>query len=164
MIAGVPGDDLDPVRLAYQQEVLAGHLPGGLDGFGSTCREEHPVHVAGGEFGDSRCELCCRGMGVSPDREVSELFGLFAGGIGELGSPVPDLGHEQAGQRIEILLAVLVPHVAAVATLDDHRTLLGDLGEVEPQVVPRHVLNDAHRCLFLLVLVRCRPWLLARGR
>src|SRR2546422_9018418 len=66
-----------------------------------------------------------------------------------LADRVADLPREQAGERVEIALAVRVLEVAAVA-LDDDRDLAlaipGHPGEVHPEVVPGGPLQvDARR-------------------
>ena len=53
------------------------------------------------------------GVGVGPDREVPELAALAAGGLGQLGAAVADLHGEQAGEAVEVAVALDVPDVAA---------------------------------------------------
>ena len=45
-------------------------------------------------------------MGVGPEREEGELGCLLRGGLGELGATVPGLYDEQAGQPVDVLVAV----------------------------------------------------------
>ena len=79
------------------------------------------------------------GVGVGPNGEEGEFFGLLGGRGGQLGSPVPQLNDEQTGQAVEIPASLIVPDVRAL-TLDDdgYVTALvvrGVSGEVHPQVV-----------------------------
>ena len=102
-----------------EPEVLAGQLPGRLDRLGATRGEEDPVEVAGRVGGEPLGQLDRPGVRVRPQWEVGERLCLLGAGLGQLGSPVPDLRGEQAGQAVEIALAVLVPHVGTLAAHDD---------------------------------------------
>ena len=123
--------------LADGLEVLAGQLPGRLDRLGAAGGEEHPVEVAGREGGQPPGQLDRRGVGVGPDREVGQLVCLLAGRLGQLGAAVADLDGEQAREAVEVAPPVLVPHVAAVAPLDDLELVtvtIGERREVSPEV------------------------------
>ena len=119
-------------------EVLAGQLPGRLDRLGAARGEEHPVEVAGGQAGQPLGQLDGPGVGVGPQREVGQLGRLLGGRLGQLGAAVADLAGEQAGQAVEVALAVLVPHVGALAPHHDRDLVVGSVGaeagEVHPQV------------------------------
>ena len=62
-----------------------------------------------------------------PVREEGELIHLLGGGSGEVAAAVADVGAEEAGEPVEVLVAVGVPDVAALATVDD-REVLGSPG------------------------------------
>ena len=62
-------------------------------------------------------------MGVGPQREVRQLGGLPRARLGDLGAAVADLAHEQAGQPVQVTLALLVVDVRAGAA-HDHGTSL----------------------------------------
>jgi hypothetical protein len=140
VVGEVPADDLVAPGFAGETEVLPGELPRGLDGLGAAGREEHPVQIAGGELGQAGRQLDRGGVGVGPDREVAELLRLRARGLGELGTTMADLAHEQSGQAVEVSVALVIPDVAAVAPLDDPRLVDAGLhrGEMTPQMTLRH--------------------------
>ena len=58
-------------------------------------------------------------MGVAPERVEVELLDLARGGLAELGAAVAGVDAEQAGEAVEVALAVLVVDVAALAADDD---------------------------------------------
>ena len=119
VVRQIPGDHLVAGGLADGDVVLPGQLPGRLDGFAATRGEEDSVQVAGGECRQAGRELHRRGVGVGPDGEVGELLGLFGHDLGELVAAVAGLHREETGEAIEVALAVGVPDVAAIATVDD---------------------------------------------
>ena len=83
-------------------------------------------------------------VGVGPQRHEGQLLGLLRGGLGELGASVAELADEQAGEAVEVALAVAVPDVGALTAHDDrHVGLLvaGVPGEVHPEVVARGLLE-----------------------
>ena len=130
-------DHLRARGLADQLEVLPGQLDRGVDRLAARRCEEHPVEVARSERGEARRQFDGRFVGERPDREVAERLGLTRRGLAELGAAVADLHREQSRQPVEISLAVLVPHVAALATRDDRHLGVGECaeaGEVHPQV------------------------------
>ena len=65
----------------------------------------------------------------------AQLLGLLGGRLGEIGAPVTELAHEQAGQRVEVALALVVVDVGALALDDDRDVRVRVAGEVHPQVV-----------------------------
>ena len=68
------------------------------------------------------------------------MLACFAPGLGQLGATVAELRGEEPGQAVEVALAVLVPHVGALAA-HHHRDLVGLVGahaaEVHPQMATR---------------------------
>ena len=152
-----PADDLVLGRLAGQLEVVLGQLPGGLDRLAAAGGEEDPVEAARGVAGDPLGELDRGRVRVGPQRHERELSRLLRGGVGQLGAAVAQLAHEEAGQRVEVLLALRVPDVGALAPHDD-----GDVGlvvgRVPGEVHPEVVLGGS---LELVVVLGHAPIMLA---
>ena len=124
--------------LAGELEVVLGELPGRLDGLAAAAGEEHPVEVAGGVARDPLGQLHGLRVGVGPQRHEGQLGGLLGGRLGDVGAAVAELVDEQAGQAVEVALALRVVQVGALTAHDDgHLALLVDgvAGEVQPQVV-----------------------------
>jgi len=125
--------------------VLPGELQRGLDGLAAAAREEHAVEVAGGEVGDLRGELDGARVRVAPVREEAELLGLIGTGLRHVGAPVADVRAEERAEAVEVLLAVLVPDVAAVPAHDDRDlrpVLIGaHAAEVHPEVALGELLQ-----------------------
>ena len=124
--------------LAGELEVVLGELPRGLDGLAATAGEEHAVEVAGGVAGDPLGQLHGLRVGVGPQRHERELGGLLGRRLGDVGASVAELVDEQAGQAVQVPLALGVVDVGALTPHDHgHLALLVDgmAGEVQPQVV-----------------------------
>ncbi len=140
VIGDLPAEHLVPARLTDGLEVLLGQLPGRLDRLGAAGGEEHPVQVARGQPGQPFGQLDRARMGVRPEREVGQLGGLPGARLGNFPAAVPDLADEQAGQAVQVALALLVVHVLAFAAHDHRQVGIGigrHPGEVQPQVAPR---------------------------
>ncbi len=133
-------DDLVLARLAGELEELLGELPGRLDRLAAACGEEHTVQVTGGELGEPLGQLGGLRVRVGPQGEEGELLGLLGGGLGELGAPVARLHDEQAGQAVQVALAVDVVDMGTVAP-HDRRDLAGVVGAVPGEVHPQVVLR-----------------------
>ncbi len=76
-------------------------------------------------------------MRVGPQREIGELGRLPGRRLGDLAVAVPDLADEQAGQAVQVPLALLVKDILALAAHDDRHVgvLIGRVpGEVQPHV------------------------------
>lgn len=118
-----------------QLEVLLGQFPGTLDGLAAAGREEHPVQVARCVVGHPLGQLDGRRRGVRPQREERQLLGLLGRGLGKLLAAVAYLYDEEAGQAIDVALALVVENSDALAAGDDGRCdALAVPGEVSPQV------------------------------
>ena len=143
VVGEVAGDDLVRWGWPMAAKYWRGQLPRRLDGLAAAGGEEHPVEVAGRQRGQAAGQLDGGRVGVGPQREVGQLAAWRAGGLGQLGPPVAGLHGEQAGQAVEVALAVAVPHVAALAPLDDGDAVgaRGQPGEVAPQVVAGGLLQ-----------------------
>ena len=135
---------------ATREVVLARELPGRLDRVGPAGHEEDAVEVARSERRHLLGELDRAGVRVRPVRVERQLAHLLERRLADLlAERVAEVYGEQAGQGIEVALAVHVLEVAAVAADDD-----GHLGvavaaharEVQPQVVARSLLKigDGH--------------------
>lgn len=140
MVGDRAGDDLVLGRLALELEVLLGQLPGGLDGLAATGGEEDLVEVARRVVGEPLGQLDGLRVGVGPHREEGELLALLVRRLGELVTAVTGVDHEQAGEAVEVALALVVVDVGALATHDggNGRVLVvRHAGEMHPQVVVR---------------------------
>src|SRR3954470_18684009 len=99
--------------------VLARELPGGLDSLRAAGDEEDAVQVAGCELRELVRELDRTRMRVRPVRVEGQLAHLLERGLAHLVPVrVADLDREEAGQRVEVALAVVVVQVAALAADD----------------------------------------------
>ena len=130
--------------------VLACELPGRLHRFRSTGDEEDAVQVAGRERSDLLGQLDRPRMGVRPVRVERQLAHLLERRLAHLlAERVPEIDREEAGQRVQVALAVRVLEIAAVAADDDRHfgvAVAAHAGEVQPQVVSRRLLKigDGH--------------------
>ncbi len=137
-------DDLVLHRLAGELEVVLRELPRGLDGLAAAAGEEDPVEVAGSVVRDPLGELDGRRVRVGPQGEEGQLRGLLGGRLGQLGAAVADLADEQPGEGVEVLAALRVPDVGAVALDDDRHVAVvvaGHPREVHPQVLAGGLLE-----------------------
>ena len=131
MIGDGPRDHLVLARLAGQ----LGELPCALDGLAAAGGEEDPVQVTGRVVGDALGQFDGGRRREGPQREERQRLGLLRSGFGEFGAAVADLHDEQARQAVDVLVAVAVPDVDAVAAGDDRRRdVVAVAGEVPPQV------------------------------
>jgi hypothetical protein len=131
-------------RLPGELEVVLRQLPRRLHGLTAAGGEEDPVEVARRVAGDALGEVDRARVGIGPQRVERELGRLLRGHVGQPLAAVADLGDEEAGEAVEVALALGVVDVGALATGDD-----GDVGlvvgghprEVHPQVVPGGALQ-----------------------
>ena len=150
VVRDVTADDLVPLGLADQLEVLAGQLPRRLDGLGAAGGEEDPVEVAGRQVGDLLGQLDGLRVRVAPHREVGQLGRLLGSRLHQFHPTVAELAGEQAGQAVQVALAVLVVDPHALAVGDDRDLLAGVVrhaGEVHPQVAVGALLQGFVRIL-----------------
>ena len=122
--------------LAGHLEILFGEFPRRFDGLTSSGGKEDTVEVSGRVMGKTFGESDRAGVGVGPNREEGEFFGLLRGRGSQFGSSVTQLNDEQASQTVEIPASVIVPDVRSFALDDDGyvATLVvrGVSGEVHP--------------------------------
>ena len=99
---------------------MARHLQRDLDGLRPARREDHVVEVAGRETRD----LLGEGDGGRGREDVADgvrqASGLVGDRVDHLLPAVPDVGHRDPGDRIEVLASVAVPDTDAVSTVE-HR-------------------------------------------
>ena len=133
--------------LAAREVVLARELPGGLDRLGAAGDEEDTVQVAGRERRHLLRELDRARVRVRPVGVEGQLAHLLERGLAHLlAEAVADVHREEAGERVEVALAVRVLEVAAVAADDDRHLAVPEPAharEVEPEVVAGGLLQVA---------------------
>ena len=152
VVGGLARDDLRPVGRARELVVLAGELERGLDGLRAAAGEEDAVEVARRQRGDARSELDRGRVGVGPVGEEAQLARLVGAGLGDVVATVADVDAEQGAERVEVLLAVVVPDVAALAAGDDRDLVVlavaAHPGEMQPQVALGELLQVGSRRRF----------------
>ena len=123
--------------LAGHLEVLLGELPCGLYCFAAAGGEEHAVQIARGVGGKALSEFDRAGVGVGPDREERQFLGLFRRSGRQFLAAMTKLPHEQTGQAIEVLIALVVPDVGAFPLDDDGHVSAGVVHRVAREVHPQ---------------------------
>ena len=159
VVGDVAADHLVARWLADRPEVLARELPSRLDGLAPTGCEEDAIEITRGVIRQAIGELDALRVGVGPEGEVRELFCLSACSLGEFLPAVAHLDDEQAGEAIEVFVALRVVDVGAFAPLDDRDLVVLVVGthaaEVQPEVVPCVLVELAVGAAF----VRCHVFL-----
>ncbi len=87
-------------------------------------------------------------MAVGPDGEIPQGGRLIAGRLRQLGATVPQLAHEQAGQAIQVAVALGVPDVAPLTALDHPRAI--DLVLQDREVAPQVLLGQLRQSLVII--------------
>src|ERR1700733_8028470 len=115
-----------------------------LASFQADSTASEPLVVKNTRFRSPGPRLASRSPGwaarrgpVGPQREIGPLAALPGAGLRHLGPAVPDLADEQAGQAVQVALAVLVEDVLAGPADDDRNVGVvvgGHAGEVQPHV------------------------------
>src|SRR5947208_15975497 len=86
-------------------------------------------------------------MGVAPVRIEAQLLGLLGGRLAKLGASVPGVDAEQGREAVEQALALLIPHVAALAAHQDRDLVMLVVGahprEMHPEMTPCQLLKPA---------------------
>ena len=162
VVGDLTGDHLVLLAVAAHPVEVARELQRRLDRLRAAGGEEDPVEVAGGERGDPRRQLDRARVRVAPQRVEVELLDLAGGGLAELGAAVAGVDAEEAGEAVEVAVAVLVVDVAALAADDDRDLVVVAVGahsrEVHPEMSPGLLLKagptsaarlrrDGHACL-----------------
>src|SRR3954451_19714559 len=87
-------------------------------------------------------------MRVAPERVEVEFFHLPGRRLAELGAAVAGVDAEEAGEAVQVAVAVIVVDVAAVAANDDRDLPLVVVGahprEVQPEVALRQFLQGRY--------------------
>src|SRR3954464_11272933 len=109
-----------PVSLKYClatfQALSTGAPPPGVTAAPAAAGgEEDPVQVAGSQVREPLGQLDRLGVRIGPQREEREVLGLLGGRLGELLTAVAGLHDEQAGEAVEVPLALVVVDVGAFA-------------------------------------------------
>ncbi len=123
--------------------VAAGELRGGVDRLGAAAREEHRAAGQRGERGDALGQVERGPVGEPLEGVVGgQPPHLGGGGVGDLAPAVAGRAVPQAAARVDVLLALLVPHERALAVVDHDLRILHDrhVGERVPE--PRHRVDD----------------------
>ena len=139
-----PRDDLVLGGLALQLPVVLGELERGLDRLAAAGGEEDLVEVARRLVGETIGQLDRGRVRVRPQGEERQLGSLRRGSLGQSTSTVPCVHDEEAGEPVEVLLALGIPDAVPLALDDDGHARLGHRGlpgEVHPEMVLRHRLQ-----------------------
>ncbi len=108
----------------------AGDLHGGVDRLRPGPPEEDTTPVVGGQVGDDVGETFRRLVREGGERVIcSEGGRLLGDGLDHLGATVADVHVPEAGHRIEVGVAIVVPDRGALAPHDAHEVLLPGGGE-----------------------------------
>ena len=144
VVRGAARDRLPPA-LAVRHVVLARELPRGLDGLRAAGDEERAVDVLGRELGQALRELDRARVRIRPVRVERQLAHLSERRLADLlAVGVTDVDGEEAGERVEVPLAVVVPQVAVLAAHDDRRLVAVHTREVQPEMVARRGAEVGH--------------------
>src|SRR5699024_12186281 len=83
-------------------------------------------------------------VGVGPQRHERKLEGLVVHRLRDLLATVPDLNGEQAGEAVDVLPALVIEDVVALAAYDDRRLTTVEQclvwAHVQPHVTPDGLL------------------------
>ena len=140
VIRNGPADHLVFHGFAHELEVLLGELPGRLDGFAASCREEDLVQISRCVVDEAFCQRDRGRVSVGPQREVPELGRLLVGGLRELHPSVSDLDHEESREPVQVLLTGRIPDARALPPNDRRYATVGvgtHAAEVHPEVIGR---------------------------
>jgi hypothetical protein len=113
-------DEVGALGRPDRGEVAARQLGRRIDGVAAARAEEDARVVERRQVGQALGEIEGGAIGEDAERLVGgELAHLRHGGVDDLGAAVTDVHAPQARGAVEVLLAVLVPHVGAIAAGDD---------------------------------------------
>ena len=147
MISNTARNGLPAMRIPMNRVVLLGELERALDSFRSSGRKEDARLAA--ERGQVRKPLRQnrrRDADVPKRVDVRQLRGLGGHRMDDALPPVTGVHRIDAGQEIEMRIAVEIPERDSLAADNHERPLLGilevgHLGEVQPGVVAHRVLD-----------------------
>ena len=120
------------------------NLHRGVDGLRTRVHEKDPIQVAGSQLGHPRGKLELLGMTAQEWRAEIELAQLPAHRVGDLLAAVSGRNAEEAGGRIDDLLAAIVPEVHAFRA-HDHLGIVLEFavrGERHPVLVERDLASS----------------------
>ena len=127
MEGALEADDLDPLRLAVRPVILAGGLQRALDRLGARVAEEHLVDAGG--FAEPRGQrLLARDAEDVGD--VPELLALVLQRLHQLRMRVAEAGGGDAGQAVEVGLALGRVEPRASAAFERQRGAVVDAHDV----------------------------------
>ena len=117
-------DEARFARLSLQAPIGAGHLQGGIGGFGAGARKEGVVEVARHDVAQALCQLERLGLAELKGGGVVEGAQLLVHGVGDFSPVVAQAAGPQARQAIHDAPAFVVDEVAALGADDDARIFL----------------------------------------
>ncbi|MNR17697.1 hypothetical protein D3C85_1343760 [compost metagenome] len=140
VISTIAADDLAPLWLSEGAPVVPGQLDCGVVGFGTRAGEQHFGHGHRRQRDQALCQLDGRlGRAMCKVLVVGQLLHLFQCGGFQTCFAVTQRGTPHAGHGIQILLALVIPRVDALATDHHGRT---DLLMVRQMGLTVDVISD----------------------
>src|SRR5690606_25259574 len=164
VVRAAPGDDLVAPRETAHRLDLLGDLHRAFDRFGAAGAEEQPVEVAGQQVGDRLAEGDGRDGGVVAGGDIGQARGLLLHRLADLGAAVAGVDDPQAGDAVQVFLAIDIVEPGALAAIEDlHALLFGELlprRAMDPDVFERGFRQLVGRCdsHAMLSLTRPRQW------
>src|SRR5215213_4481554 len=135
VVGHLAGEDLDLFRLSLQPPVVAGDLQRRLIRFRPTGGELEVVEVAGEERRQPRRELDRRwGCEAEEIGDERDLTNLSRSHIGQFGPAMADINVPQAGEGIDVALAIRVPEEDVFSPYHDERTVISQGPQVRERV------------------------------
>src|SRR3954451_4326288 len=144
VVRGLARDDLVAAALPTGAVVLAAQLDRALHGLRAAGGEEDAVEVARRELRDARGQLDRERVGEGPVGVEAKFLGLARRGLAEFCAAVAGVDAEEGGEAIEVLVAALVPDVAALAAHDDRQLVVlvrAHAREVHPEMALGQLLQ-----------------------
>ena len=147
-VEGVESGDYLVGAVALRLAVASGQLHGALDSLGAAVAEEHQVEAAVLDESLGQLQL---GNGVELVGGLDQGASLLGDGLGDGRMAVAQLIHRPAGDEVQVLLAVGVPDLGAVAPDDDHRLAAHRLGvillfDIDPVAAVAHGESSTPEC------------------
>ncbi len=131
VVAIVAADEDVLGRLVLHRPEMSDHAQDGVVRFRTRVRIEHVIEVVRREFGQLGREHD-RWLGGATEKAVvvRELVHLLRGDHAQFLATITDVDAPQPGEGVEQLVAFGIPDIAAFATDQDARALLGQRGIV----------------------------------
>ncbi len=137
VVGDLAGDHLVLLAFAERPVVVAGELQRRLDRLRAAGGEEDAVEVGRRQRGDPRRQLDRPRVGVAPERVEVEFFDLLRRRLAVLAAAVAGVDAEEAGEPVEVAVAVLVVDVAALGAGDDRDLVVRPVGAHPREVHPK---------------------------